>query len=414
MKHLVLVGDGMADFPLPSHGNQTPLVLARTPAMDAIAQAGLTGELLPIPAGMPPGSDVGNLSLLGYDPRTALTGRAPLEAANQRIPIGPDQMPFRCNLVTLDATHMRDFTAGHIGTDEAAALIAALDAALGQQFQARFHAGVSYRHLTIITTHGAPSLDALAATDCTPPHDISDQPYAPHLPSGPASDFLIDLMRRSQPVLAQHPINRARLAAGKRAATSIWLWGQGRPPAIETYPKRFGIDGCVISAVDLVNGIGVCAGLEPVKVPGATGYLDTNYAGKVAAALDALERVDFVYLHVEAPDETSHEGSLELKLRAIEEFDQLVVAPCLAWAKARGDCRILVTPDHITALSTRTHATGPVPFALCGPGVAADSGAAYNEAAAAHAGLTLPGHVLVPYILSHPEITAELLKAAAG
>lgn len=411
MKHLVLIGDGMADFPLPSHDNRTPLALARTPAMDEVVRLGLTGLFSPIPDGLPPGSDVGNLSVLGYDPHTALTGRAPLEAASQGIVLAPNQIAFRCNLVTLDAGCMRDFTAGHISTQEAASLIDTLNEHLAVGFGVTFHPGVGYRHLTIFTCGDTAQLESLQHVACTPPHDITDQPYASHLPKGPGSDVLVQLMRRSESLFARHPVNAARTSACSPPVTSIWLWGQGRTPAIEPYPSRFGIHGCVISAVDLVNGIGICAGLDPVRVPGATGYLDTNYAGKVAAALQALDRVDFVYLHVEAPDETSHEGRLDLKIRAIEDFDARVVAPCLERARARDDCRVFVAPDHITALSIRTHAGGPVPFALCGPGVQPDAATAYDEHTAAQAGLRVDeAHALLPHILTTPLLRPASLK----
>ena len=401
----------MADYPSPDHDGCTPLERAHTPAMDRVVHLGLTGLFCPIPDGMPPGSDIGNLSLFGYDPRQTFTGRAPLEAANQGLTLAPNEVAFRCNLVTLHDGILQDFTAGHISTPEATALIATLNEHIPDSLGACFHAGVSYRHLTIQDcSETAPHF--FRGLVCTPPHDITGQPYAPHLPHGPGAEIVNDLMARSQALLKDHAINAARREAGQRPATSIWLWSHGRSPSLEPYPARFGIDGAVISAVDLVNGIGLTAGLEVVPVPGATGYLDTKYEGKVQAALEALDRLDFVYLHVEAPDEASHEGRWELKVQAIELFDARVVAPCLDRVRARSDVRLLVAPDHVTALSTRTHAGTPVPFALCGAGVAPDAAQAYAERHAEHAALLVTdGHALIPYLLATPEVTATALKA---
>lgn len=403
MKLLVLVGDGMADFPLDTLGGRTPLDVAATPAMDRAAHSGILGLFSPIPDGFPPGSDIGNLSLFGYEPGAAFTGRAPLEAASKGIPVGPDEVAFRCNLVTLRDGCMASFTAGHISTGEAAELIRAIDAGLAGR-GVTFYPGVSYRHLAIFA-----KADGLPETACTPPHDISDRPYAPHLPSGPSATLLTELIERSHEVLKGHPINRARESAGQPPATHIWLWGQGRAPRIETYPERFGRAGVVVSAVDLVKGIGVCAGLTPLSVPGATGYLDTNYAGKVSAALDGLDQEGFAYLHVEAPDETSHEGDAALKIRAIEDFDAHVVAPCLARAAEDPSIRILIAPDHVTSIASKTHATGAVPFILCGAGVVPNGASCYTERAAAAMGLHIsPGSALTPLA-----ITAARLDAAA-
>ena len=405
MKFLVLLGDGMADFPVAELNGRTPLEAAATPAMDEVARLGICALFNPIPEDLPPGSDVGNLSVFGYDPKITYTGRAPLEAARQGIHLTGNQVAFRCNLVTLKDGAMKSFTAGHISSEEGAELIAALGEAFDDA-PVRFSPGVGYRHLAIVEAGTVP-LDHLANAVCTPPHNISDRPYSPHLPDGPGGAFLCDLMARSADALDGHPVNRARIAAGKPPATSIWLWGQGRSPQMDPFHERFGVRGAVISAVDLVNGIGICAGMEAIEVPGATGYLDTDYAGKVRAALGALARVDFAYLHVEAPDETAHEGRLDLKLEAIEDFDGKVVAPCLAFAKERGDVRILVAPDHITALSTKTHAGGSVPFAMCGPGVVPDEAVSYSEPAAQASGLLFPrGHELVPFMIQSARVEA--------
>ena len=397
MKFLCVIGDGMADFPLEERGGRTPLDLASTPALDTLASEGLCGLFWPIPEDLPPGSDIGNLSLFGYYPHGAFTGRAPLEAANQGIPLGPKDVAFRCNLVTLEDGVMKSFTADHISSEEAAELISALDAACPHD--CAFHPGVSYRHLAVIP-EGEVKSAALVESVCTPPHDISDQPYSAHLPTGPAGAHLRALMKWSRPILEGHPVNESRREAGRLPATSIWLWGQGQAPHMETYRERFGISGAVISAVDLVKGIGVCAGLEVINVPGATGYIDTNYEGKVAAALDAIERADFVYLHVEAPDECAHEGIIDKKVSAIEDFDRRVVAPCLEAARAHTDWRILAAPDHITALSTRTHAGGPVPFAVWGSGVVSNGASRYDEVSAQRAGFVInPGWRLLPWMI---------------
>lgn len=405
MKSLVLIGDGMADYPLDSCAGQTPLAAANTPAMDKVAQLGISALFCPIPDGYPAGSDIGNLSLFGYNPDQNFTGRAPLEAVNQGIDLTSNQLAFRCNLVTIHKGIMEEFTAGHIETEEASELIDLLNEHL-DDLNAQFYAGVSYRHLTIVTpTEG--QVTSLSNLKCTPPHDITGQIVDQHLPQGEGNEAIRSLINQSQDILKGHPVNQRREDAGKPPATSIWLWGQGKAPRMKTYLELYGINGAVISAVDLVNGIGRCAGCEVIHVPGATGYLDTDYAGKVSAALDALDRVEFVYLHVEAADEASHEGKVDLKLKAIEDFDQKVVAPCLAHALDRGDCRVLVAPDHITAISTRTHAGGPVPFAVCGPGVQTDKRTSYSEQEAEKSGISFPrGYELVPHIIGAKTIVA--------
>ena len=403
MKFLVLLGDGMADFPLPQLNGQTPLAAANTPAMDELARHGLCALFSPIPEGYQAGSDIGNLSCFGYNPDETFTGRAPLEAANQGIELGPSTLAFRCNLVTLNNGKMADFTAGHISSEEAADLIHHLNDHLGDANTA-FHPGVSYRHLATIAAKPQ-QLEELAALKCTPPHDITNKSYDPYLPQGPGRAPILQYMEISRDLLKDHSVNKKRLGAGKPPANSIWLWGQGKAPRMTTYRERFGIDGAVISAVDLVNGIGRCAGFEVIRVPGATGYLDTNYEGKVAAAKDALNRVDFVYLHVEAPDEASHEGSVEKKLQALEDFDARVVRPCLDYAQSLGNCRVLVAPDHITSIESRTHAGGPVPFALFGPGIVPNAASAFNEAEAAKFGERFPrGYQLTMEMIQSPEI----------
>lgn len=379
MKYIVLLGDGMADHPLDACGGRTAIEAARTPNMDRIAALGCSGLFCPVPEGMPPGSDVGNLSVFGYDPRKVFSGRAAIEAANQGIALAEDEVAFRCNLVSLDHGTMKDFTSGHITTEEARLLIESLNEALAGRFPIRMYTGVSYRHTGVIKATAAASVDQMVATECEPPHNITGQACAPYLPKGPAAGLLRDLMDASVPVLRDHPVNLKRIEAGKLPATSLWPWGQGRALTLESYRDRFGLSGAVISAVDLVKGIGVCAGLEVINVPGATGWIDTDYEGKVAAGLNALARHDFLYLHVEAPDEAAHQGSVELKVQAIEQFDARIVGPFLEYLNTHPDTRLLATPDHFTLISTKTHAGGPVPFAMCGAGVEQDSSTRYGE-----------------------------------
>lgn len=370
VKHIILVGDGMADDPHPALGGKTPLEAAATPNMDRIAARGRVGRVLTVPSGFPPGSDVANLSLLGYDAAAHYQGRGPIEAASIGAALDPDDTAFRCNIVTLGDGLMADYSAGHITTAESRPMIEELQAALGTD-RVRFVPGISYRHLLIIR-------DFPAGLDCTPPHDISGREWASHLPKGPGRELILDLMEKARPVLAANAANRKRATP----ATDIWPWGQGRAMRLPTLEQRFGLRGSVISAVDLVRGLGVLAGLAVRPVEGATGYLGTNYAGKVAAAKEALAGEDFVYLHVEAPDETSHEGELAKKIQAIEEFDRHIVGEILGWAESKPGVRILVAPDHATKLATKTHAADPVPYAVCGPGVVRDGGSAYNERAA--------------------------------
>lgn len=411
MKYIVLLGDGMADHPLEACGGLTAIEAARTPHMDRIAELGCSGLFCPIPDGMPPGSDVGNLSLFGYNPREVFSGRAAIEAANQGITLGDDEVAFRCNLVSLDDGRMKDFTSGHITTDEARELVGALNEALSGKFPVALHTGVSYRHTGVIKATAAGSVDDLVTTECEPPHNITGQAYAPYLPKGPAAGLLRDLMEASKPVLREHPVNLKRVAAGKLPATSLWPWGQGRALTVESYRSLFGLGGAVISAVDLVKGIGVCAGLEVINVPGATGWIDTDYEGKVAAGMDALDRHDFLYLHVEAPDEAAHQGSVELKVQAIEQFDARIVGPFLAYLNAHPETRILAAPDHFTLISTKTHAGGPVPFTMCGSGIERDGIRRYGERDAASGGILLArGHELLHHFIKDNPLTQAALR----
>lgn len=386
MKYIVLLGDGMPDEGIDSLGGKTPLEFARTPMMDFMAKRGRLGLAKTIPAGYPPGSDVANLSVFGYDPRACYTGRSPLEAASMGVELGRDDVAFRLNLVNLRRENgmilMGDYSSGHITTEEGRELVEALGRELGSE-EFEFHPGVSYRHL-LVWRNGRERLEL------TPPHDISGKCIDGHLPKGDGAPVLLDLMERSQSILEAHPLYRQRLDAGKTPANSIWLWGQGKAPRMETYQEKFGLTGAVISAVDLVRGIGVYAGLEVIKVPGATGYLDTNYRGKAEAALSALERLDFVYLHVEAPDESSHSGSIENKVRAIEDFDSMIVGPICEGMRKFGEYRILCTPDHPTPLRLMTHTSEPVPFIIYGGETDVhDDVAGYDENSARATGLFL-------------------------
>jgi 2,3-bisphosphoglycerate-independent phosphoglycerate mutase len=383
MKYVILVGDGMGDYPVAELGGKTILEAAATPHLDELARRGELGCARTIPPGKEPGSDIANLAIMGYDPVRYHTGRAPLEAAALGVELRPQEVAFRCNLVTLrhenTGIFMDDYSAGHITSAEAKELIAALETALGANGR-HFFPGVSYRHLLV-----------WAAGDATwrtyPPHDWSGQEVG-HL-MGRDAEPLWDLIRASWPVLADQPINRSRIAADKKPATSIWLWGQGRPPQMPTLQERFGLSGAVISAVDLIRGIGKYAGLNSILVPGATGFLDTNYAGKVAAALDALKEMDLVFVHVEAPDEAGHSGELPLKLRAIEDFDAKVVGPMMAGLEKLGDFRVLVLCDHFTPLALRTHTSEPVPYILYDSRTPGDRPRPYTEAAARATGIIL-------------------------
>jgi 2,3-bisphosphoglycerate-independent phosphoglycerate mutase len=355
MKYLFLVGDGMGDYPVPELGNKTILQAAVIPNIRKLAGAGKVTMVQTVPASLPPGSDVANLSLLGYNPEEAYTGRAPIEAAGAGIPLHPDDVAIRCNLVTVENGNMIDYSAGHISTEEAHQLIASLQQKLGREGMA-FHGGVSYRHL-IVWRHGPAKLSA------EPPHEIADKPVAPNLPKGDRADELIALMEASKEIFANHPVNKARIARGERPATQIWLWGQGTALRIKSYKEKFGLTGGIVSAVDLVRGLGVLAGLEAPRVPGATGFLDTNFEGKVAAGFDILTRGNFAYIHIEAPDECGHMGDPHKKKLAIELFDERVVGPVWREMEKRGEpYRMIIAMDHRTPVSLRGHSREPVPI----------------------------------------------------
>lgn len=359
MKFVVLHGDGMGDWPLDALGGKTPLEAAKTPNLDRLARLGELGLLHTIPEGLPPGSDVGSLTLFGFNPRETYTGRSPIEAASMRIDLGPDDVAFRCNLVNLDFSQqppvMVDFTSGHITTEEAAEIVKTLHAKLGGH-GIEFHPGVSYRHCMVWRA-------GKTAMETTPPHDITDQAVGAYWPTGEGADQIMRLMEASREILAAHPVNQARVASGKKPANQIWLWGQGKRPRVQTYQERFGLGGTVVSAVDLVKGLGVLCGLDVPDVPGATGWVDTNCENKVRYALDGLAKHDFAYVHLEAPDEAGHQGDIAKKVAAIEMFDTRIVGPMLAGLEKLGQPhRVLISPDHPTPIAKKSHTAEPVPF----------------------------------------------------
>lgn len=363
MKYIVLIGDGMADKPLRELGGRTPLQAALTPNMDKLASGGLCGMVSTIPDGFEPGSDVANMSILGYDPQEFYSGRAPLEAASMGVELDDDDVAYRCNLVSLrydkesSKAYMEDYSAGHISTNDARGLILSLAEHLREP-GVRFHPGNSYRHLMVWR-------GGEAGAKCTPPHDITGKSISEFLPAGDGSDFLKKLMRNSVDILQSQEYNWIQFERGGAPANSIWLWGQGRRPQFPAFKERYGVEGAMVSAVDLTKGLAACAGMKVLDVPGVTGYLDTNYEGKADYSLTALkDDMDFVYIHVEAPDEAGHMGKYMDKVQAIEDFDRRVVGRVLAGAKDLGPYRILLMPDHPTPIVDRTHTSDPVPFVI--------------------------------------------------
>ncbi|MDD5428938.1 MAG: cofactor-independent phosphoglycerate mutase [Candidatus Omnitrophica bacterium] len=382
MKYAILVGDGMSDYPIAELENKTPLAVAKIPNMDEITRSGMVGFVKTVPRGMKPASDIANLSILGYDPKAYYTGRGPLEAANIGVEIGENEVAFRCNLVTVNNDIMDDYSAGHISDKESQALMEELNKKLGSD-SLKFYHGKSYRNLLVIKAKSAGDLDDLVKASCTPPHDIASQNIAKHLPKGSGAALLGRLMSESRAVLEKHEINKVRVDLKENPANMIWLWGQGTNPNMPTFKGMFGIDGAVISAVDLVNGIGKIAGLEVVSVPGATGYYDTNYKGKGEYAVEALKRKDFVFVHVEAPDEAGHNGELRAKITAIENFDKFVVGAVWNFLKSAGDYRIMVLSDHATPVAEKTHVSDPAPFVMAGKNVEHNGFDRFNEESAA-------------------------------
>jgi proposed homoserine kinase len=382
MKHIIILGDGMADEPIPELGGKTPLQFAKTPYMDKLAEIGVSGLLCTVPEGFHPGSEVANMSVLGYDLPTVYEGRGVLEAASMGVDIKQGELAMRCNLICVEGETLKNHSAGHISTAESAELIEYLNEKLGSD-RVIFHAGVSYRHLLVIKGG-----DKLIAT--VPPHDIPLHPFRPNLvkaevPEAQATaDLLNDLILKSQEILESHPINKKRIAEGKDPATSIWPWSAGYRPAMQTMQQMYGFNkGAVISAVDLIRGIGRYAGLEVLEVEGITGLYDTNYEGKAEAAIEALKTNDFVYLHVEASDEAGHEGDVNMKILTIEYLDDRIVRPVYealqTWAEP---VAIAVLPDHPTPCAIRTHTAVPIPFVIYKPGQTPDEVTAYDESSA--------------------------------
>lgn len=399
MKYAVVLADGMADYPVQELGGKTPLAYAHTPHMDGLAVGGTVGLVRTVPDGFPPGSDVANLSVLGYDPRECYTGRAPLEAASMGVDLGAEDVAFRCNLVTLSrnepyaAKKMLDYSAGEISSEEAREIIAAVQKRLGSD-TLTFYPGVSYRHL-MVWRGGPPD------TVLTPPHDISGRVVGDYLPQGEGAGTLRGLMEESARFLPEEPVNRRRKAGGGNPANSIWFWGQGRRPQLALFKHRFGFGGSVIAAVDLIRGIGAVAGMRVPVVPGATGNIHTNYLGKTRAALAELaDGQDFVFIHVEAADEAGHQGDLHAKVRAIEKIDAGVVGELLRGLHGgHPDWRLMVLPDHPTPLSLRTHTAEPVSFVIADSRTPADGpGKGFSEEAARNTGLFFAaGWELLPY-----------------
>lgn len=369
MKYIVVLGDGMADEPIEALGNRTPLEYASTPNMDRMARGGASGMLRTIPDGYEAGSDIANMAVLGYAPEKYYTGRGPLEALSMGVDLAPADIAYRCNLVTMEENTMADFSAGHITSNEGKELFASLQEKLPQVM---LKAGVSYRNLLVV--HGG------AGSVTTPPHDIVGQGISPYLPKGGDAEILLHCMETSRQVFDRHPVNSARISAGKRPATRIWPWSGGHKPAFPLFEVKYRKKGGIISAVDLLNGIGRCAGMEVISVPGATGYLDTDYDAKARFALDAIKRLDFVYVHIEAPDEAGHLGSVEEKVRAIERVDGVVGTILDEFEGV-----VAVLPDHPTPIRAKTHTRDPVPVVVRGRGT--DDVPRYSEAAAKKGGL---------------------------
>jgi len=394
MKYVLILPDGAADEPLPQLAGRTPLEAAEIPHMHSLAARGRLGRVVTVPHGFTAGTDVATLTLFGYDPHVYYTGRAPIEAAARGLTAAPDELIFRCNFVTILDGRMRDFTADHIEQAEAERLIADLNRLVADGDPAlqgcRFHAGVSYRNLMML------SCAADLELTCAPPHDIPGQPVDDHLPRGRGAQRLRAIMARAAELLRDHAVNRARAAAGRRPVTDIWLWGQGRPRPLEPFRQRFGLRGALITGVDILRGLAALLGMARIEVPGATGYLDTNYAGKGQAAIAALDEFDLVAVHVEAPDEAGHLGNAAEKVKALEEIDRHIVGPLLEALERRGRWRMLIAPDHPTPCTTTTHDPTPPPFCFAGHDDRRAGDRRLTEREALATGLLVdPGHELM-------------------
>ena len=397
MKYVVIVPDGAADYPVARLGGKTPLEAARIPNMDRAAAEGLLGVTCHVPEHMNPGSEVAMMSLMGYDPVEYFTGRGPLEAADLGIEMGPHDWAFRCNLVTVAQEVLADFTGGHVSTEEATVLLEALNSRLGSQ-AISFHVGFSYRHVMVY--RGQEHFDV----ETLPPHDVVGRAVSDNLPRGEGSEVLSGLMRQSVPVLAEHEVNKVRIDLGKNPANMIWLWSPGQKPHLPSFEGRFHLKGSIISAVNLGRGLGRLAGWDVITVPGATGYTDTDYGAKGRYAIDALTNHDLVLVHVEAPDEASHDRDVAAKVRALEQIDKEIVGPILAHADAEGGVRVLIVPDHVTSVEDGMHKRDHVPFAIWGEGIKARSGQTYAEPDAESSEVEIPeGHRLMEEFLGiHP------------
>lgn len=393
MKYAIIVPDGMADFPQQELAGKTPIEAAYTPNMDKIARQGRLGIAKTIPEGLSPGSDVANLSLLGYDPLKYYTGRAPLEVVAAGLEMLPHDLAFRCNLVTVSDEKMADYSAGHISSKESRALIDFISKELGSQ-QVRFHPGKSYRNIMLMSE--AENMEV----STTPPHDIIGAPIKKHLPKGKDAGRLRDLMQRSRKLLEEHEINRVRVDLEENPANMIWLWGQGRRTELPSFEEKYGVKGAAITAVDLVAGIAQLIGWDLIDVPGATGYLDTDYAAKGKFACAAITDYDLVFVHIEAPDEASHEADLRGKIKAIEQVDKEITGPVLARLKEFDEFRIMVLSDHYTPLAKRTHISAPVPLAIYGSGIKSLRETAFSEAEAERGEYRVDnGYELMEYFL---------------
>jgi 2,3-bisphosphoglycerate-independent phosphoglycerate mutase len=380
MKYAIIIPDGAADEPQESLGGRTPMQAANTLAMDEIARLGIVGRANNVPKSLPAGSDVACMSLLGYDPLANFSGRAPMEAAAQGIELGRNDWAIRCNLVTIEDQTMRSFTADHISTEEATALLVTAQERLGSDYL-QFMPGVSYRNL-LLYRGDKETAPFSRDTRATPPHDLTDKSVIDDYPRGPGSTLLNQLMSDSVAVFAEHPVNRARVAAGRLPATNVWLWGLGRTPALRPFIEEYGRTGKMITAVDLLRGLAALIGWERIDVPGATGYLDTDYAAKGRYAVDAITTTDIVCVHIEATDEASHEGRADAKIKALEEIDTHIVAPLHKALRRHGDYRILISPDHPTPIRLKTHSHGAVPFTIAGTDVKPDAASSYDEVSA--------------------------------
>lgn len=388
MKRVIVLPDGAADEPVGQLDERTPLEAANIPSMDWIAMHGRLGRAVTVPQGFTPATDVATLSLFGYDPRIYYSGRAPIEAAARGLTVGPGQVVFRCNFVTINNGLMKDFTAGHVSQPEADRLIGDLDRHFADD-PCTFHVGVTYRHLMLLSD--ADDMDL----KCTPPHDIPDQPIADRWPTGAGSDRIRSIMGRAADMLKDHEVNRGRRKRGESEVTNIWLWGQGRPTPLESFASRFGCSGVVITGVDIIRGLAVSMGMTLIEVPGATGYLDTDYAAKGKAAVDALGEHDLVVVHIEAPDEAGHLGDAAAKVESLERIDELIVGPLLETLRRYESWSILVAPDHPTPVATKSHSATPPPFCFAGSSIQPVERQPFSETAARAGILIDPGDRLI-------------------